>query len=100
MKTSTRLLFNEKCGGLFACNMSSKTKKSVVAAAVTLLIDKKRRTEQERQAKRKKRNWIPKREEHGVYAKLLIDLLHEDRKSYKKLLRMGRQDYEFLLFEY
>ncbi|XP_026474284.1 uncharacterized protein LOC113382175 [Ctenocephalides felis] len=43
------------------------------------------------------REWIAKREEEGVYAKLLKELEYQDVSSYENFIRMTHQDFQHLL---
>ena len=74
-------------------NMSPPRKK--VTAAALLVLSRNLKKKKRRQIWVRK--WISKRDEEGLHAKLLQELLSEDDKSFQNFLRMSREDYDYLL---
>ena len=69
--------------------------RKLAAAAALLVLSKNLKKKKKRQIWVRK--WIARRDEEGVHANLLQELLVEDDKSYKNYLRMSHEDYEYLL---
>ena len=73
--------------------MSLPRKLVTAAAALVLLKNLKKKKKRQTWV----RKWIARRDEEGVHANLLQELLAGDDKSYKNYLRMSHDDYEHLL---
>lgn len=76
----------------------------VIAAAAYLLLDDESDEEKQSKPKRYRSKWVnpwlEKRDEEGVYAKLLPELCsgdHNEQKLFASFIRMEKADFDFLL---
>lgn len=75
----------------------SDRKRVAAAIIVCSLIKKKQEIKSKKTKRLWVRNWISKRDDEGVNAKLLKEMSVEDTTSYENFIRMSKNDYQNLL---